>query len=164
MSNWSPPRPCGDASSPWPDGSPAQRANSPCTCHNAGPGKTSSVAPWQDSAPSRSQPDGGNQPADPPSGPRNIPANSHQPGPRGTLPAHRLPNYARHDHGGPPEPCRCDHVTPPASPSVESNLPHSPSLAHHPWCQRQRPSLRWIRAYPSFLVSTPVTIASVDSG
>ena len=25
-------------------------------------------------------------------------------------------------------------------------LPISPYLAHHPWCQRQRPSLRWIRA------------------
>ena len=49
------------------------------------PWKTSSVAPWQDSAPSRSQPDGGNQPADPPSGPRNIPANSRHPGPRAPL-------------------------------------------------------------------------------
>ena len=134
------------ASSLSPDGSPAQRANSPCICPRAGPGKTSSVVPWQDSAPSRSQPDGGNQPADPPSAPRNIPANSHQPGPRGTLLAHRLPNYARRDHGGPPESCRCGYLTPPASPSVESNLPRSPSLAHHPWFQPQRPSLRWIRA------------------
>ena len=25
-------------------------------------------------------------------------------------------------------------------------LARSPSLTHHPWCQRQRPSLRWIRA------------------
>ena len=28
---------------------------------------------------------------------------------------------------------------------LESGLPRSPSLAHHPWCQRQRTSLRWIR-------------------
>ena len=28
---------------------------------------------------------------------------------------------------------------------LESDLPCSPSLAHHPWCQRPRPSLRWIR-------------------
>ena len=29
---------------------------------------------------------------------------------------------------------------------LESGLPRSPSLAHHPWCQRHGPSLRWIRA------------------
>ena len=38
------------ASSPWPDGSPARRAASPCICPRAGPGRTSSVAPWHDSA------------------------------------------------------------------------------------------------------------------
>ena len=26
-------------------------------------------------------------------------------------------------------------------------MPRSPSLAHHPWCQRHGPSLRWIRGY-----------------
>ena len=29
---------------------------------------------------------------------------------------------------------------------LESGLAPSPSLTHHPWCQRQCPSLRWIRA------------------
>ena len=29
---------------------------------------------------------------------------------------------------------------------LESGLARSPSLTHNPWCQRQRPSLRWIRA------------------
>ena len=29
---------------------------------------------------------------------------------------------------------------------LESGLPRSPSLAHHPWCQHHGPSLRWIRA------------------
>ena len=32
---------------------------------------------------------------------------------------------------------------------LESGLPRSPSLAHHPWCQRHGPSLRWIRAKES---------------
>ena len=38
-------RPCGDASSPWPDASPARRGASPCICPTAGPGKTSSAPP-----------------------------------------------------------------------------------------------------------------------
>ena len=29
---------------------------------------------------------------------------------------------------------------------LESGQARSPSLAHHPWCQRHGPSLRWIRA------------------
>ena len=45
---WLPPRPCGDASSPWPDASPARPVASPCTFPRAGPGRTSSVTPWSD--------------------------------------------------------------------------------------------------------------------
>ena len=148
VSNWSPPRPCGGVSSPWPDSSPARPAASPCIFPKAGPGETNSVAPWRDCAPCRSLPDrsAGNRPADPPSGPRNIPADSHQLGPRRALPAHRLPNYARHGHCGPPESCRCGYLTPPASPSVGIG----PAPFAFP-C-------------PSSLVSTPATIASVDSG
>ncbi len=44
-----------DGSSPWPDGSPARHAASPCICHSAGLGKPSSVAPCtaaSDSTPS----------------------------------------------------------------------------------------------------------------
>ena len=43
---WQLPRPSAGVSSPWPDGSPAQRGVSPCICHGAGPGKTSSATPW----------------------------------------------------------------------------------------------------------------------
>ena len=53
-----PPRPFGDGSSPWPDGSPARHAASPCICHSAGLGKSSSVAPWHGCEPFHSQPDG----------------------------------------------------------------------------------------------------------
>ena len=74
---------------------------------SAGPGKTSSVAPSLDCAPCHLLPDGGDQPADPPSGPLNVPTNSRQLGPRGTLPAYRLSNSARHSPGGPPSSCRC---------------------------------------------------------
>ena len=52
-----PPRPCGDASAPGPDGSPARPAASLCIFPTAGPGKTSSVPPWSDCAPCRSLPD-----------------------------------------------------------------------------------------------------------
>ena len=54
---WLPPRPCGDASSPWPDASPARPAVSPCTCPRAGPGKTSSTPLSPNYAPSRYPPD-----------------------------------------------------------------------------------------------------------
>ena len=39
-------RPSGGGSSPWPDGSPARHAGSPCIFPSAGLGKPSSVAPW----------------------------------------------------------------------------------------------------------------------
>ena len=54
VSNWQPPRPSDDASSPWPDASPTRRADSPCICLSTGPGKTSSAAPWPDCAHCRS--------------------------------------------------------------------------------------------------------------
>ena len=44
--------------SPWPDGSPARHAASPCICHSAGLGKPSSVAPWHGCERFHSQPDG----------------------------------------------------------------------------------------------------------
>ena len=110
-------------------------------------GRTSSAALWPNCASCRSQPDGGNQqPADPPSRPRNIPANSHQLGPRVALLAHRLSNYARHGHCGPPESCRCGYHTPPISPSVGTG------------------SATFAFPRPSSLVSTPARIALVDSG
>ena len=48
----------GDGSSPWPGGSPARHAASPCICHSAGLGKPSSVAPWHGCERFHSQPDG----------------------------------------------------------------------------------------------------------
>ena len=54
------------------------------------------MAPWLDCEPCHLLPDGGDQPADPPSGQLNIVANSRQLGPPGTLPAYRLSNSARH--------------------------------------------------------------------
>ena len=36
---------------------------------------------------------------------------------------------------------------------LESGQARSPSLAHHPWCQRHGPSLRWIRANACSVVS-----------
>ena len=45
-----------------PDGSPARRAASLCIFPSAGPGKTSSVAPWLDCEQFHSQPDGGRLP------------------------------------------------------------------------------------------------------
>ena len=134
--NWSPPRPCGGGSSLSPDGSPAQRANLPCTCHNAGPGKTSSVAPSLDCEPCHLRPDGGDQPTDPPSGQLNVPANSRQLGPRGTLPAYRLSNSACHRR-------TAASIVPVWLPSrrphphlLGSGWSRTPSLTHHPLCQR----------------------------
>ncbi len=57
VNRWRPPRPFGDASSPWPGASPARRAASPCICLSTGPGTTSSATPWLDCAPCRSLPD-----------------------------------------------------------------------------------------------------------
>ena len=38
---------------------------------------------------------------------------------------------------------------------LDPGLACSPSLAHQPWCQRQRTSLRWIRAYTNAVVTDP---------
>ena len=54
--------PADAASFLWPDGSPARPAASLCICPSAGPGKTSSVAPWHDSARCLSRPDGARPP------------------------------------------------------------------------------------------------------
>ena len=102
VSNWSPPRPSDDASSLSPDGSPVRRAASPCIFQSAGPGKTSSVAPWHDCEQFHSQPDGAPSATDPPSGPRNVSANSRQVSPRASLAASCPDNLAWHHHRGPP--------------------------------------------------------------
>ena len=71
-------RPSGGGSSPWPDGSPARHAGSPCICHSAGLGKPSSVAPWPGCERFHSQLDDPSA-TDPPSGQLNVPANSRHP-------------------------------------------------------------------------------------
>ena len=52
-----PPKPSGDASSPWPDASLARHAASLYIFPKTGPGKTSSATPWHDCAPCHSRPD-----------------------------------------------------------------------------------------------------------
>ena len=124
---------------------PARRAASLYIFPSVGPGKPSSVAPSLDCAPCHSQPDGNPSATDPPSGQLNVPANSHQLGPLGALPAYRLSNSARHGR-------TAAIIVPMWLPSrrprphlLGSGWARSPSLTHHPLCQRQRPSLRWIR-------------------
>ena len=72
---------CGDASSPWPDGSPARPAASPCTCPRAGPGKTNSAPPWRDYAPCHYPPDRPTA-SDPSARPPNCLADLRQAGSR----------------------------------------------------------------------------------
>ena len=75
-------------------------------------------------------------PTDPPSGQLNVTANSRQPSPPGALSAYRLSNSARHGR-------TAANIVPMWLPSrrphphlLESGLPRSPSLTHHPLCQR----------------------------
>ena len=51
VSRWQPPRPSGDAYSPWPDASPAKPVATPCISPKAGLGKIGSALPWLDYAP-----------------------------------------------------------------------------------------------------------------
>ena len=92
---------------------------------------------------------------DPLTGQPIVPANSHQLGPRGTLPAYCLsipsPMAAR-----PPSSCQCGCLTPPSSPSIgigpgpfafpypSSHLIPVPII---PGINDRDVSLRWIRAY-----------------
>ena len=147
---WRPPRPSGGGSSPSPDGSPARPAASPCIFPSVGPGKPSSVVPWHGCEQFYSQPDG------------TAGVNAD-----GDLT--RSPDYPTASQTCArlvPERLLL-HATLTISPSIatvgryhrscvatsrrlhphllESGLPRSPSLAHHPWCQRHGPSLRWIR-------------------
>ena len=95
------------------------------------------MTPWHDCAPCHLLPDGGDQPADPPSGQLNVPTNSRQLDPLGTLPAYRLSNYVRHGR-------TAAIIVPVWLPSrrphphlLESGWARTPSLTHHPLCQRQ---------------------------
>ena len=55
---------------------------------------------------------------DPLTGQPIVPANSHQLGPRGTLPAYRLSIPPPHMADRPPSSCQCGCLTPPSSPSI----------------------------------------------
>ena len=108
------------------------------------PWENRSVAPWLDCEQFHSQPDGtAGVNAD---GDLTVPANSRQPSPRRAFLAHRISNYARHGHCGPPSSCLGAYFMPPSSPSIGT----WPGLFALP-C-------------PSTLVSTPAHTASVDSG
>ena len=104
----------------------------------AGPGKTSSVAPWPDCEPFPYQPDGAPSAPDPSTGqPLGLSANSGQPSPPVPRPACRLAVFACRRHCG-PSPCHCrDHRPLPSTPSIGIG----PSPFAFP--------------YPSILVSTP---------
>ena len=133
---------------------PARPAASLCICPSVGPGKPSSVAPWHGCERLHSQPDCWSA-TDPPSGQRNVPptrASSVREGlllhaalaispSAATAGRHRrvwVPT-SRHPH---------PHL-------LEPGLACLPSLAHQPLCQRQRTSLRWIRANARSRYSAP---------
>ena len=104
VSRWRPPRPSGGGSSPWPDGSPARPAASPCICHRAGRGRRSSAAPWPGSEPFHSQPDGTRLPPTRPAhnrGPRKLAP------PRSASGSFRVPGRTDHPLGPAASPCIC---------------------------------------------------------
>ena len=104
------------------------------------------MAPWHDCAPCHFQPDGAPSAADPPSGPLNVPANSRHVSPRGAPLACPLPNSARLATAGRHHRACAAASRRPHHHLLESGLARSPSPTHQPLCQRQRQSLRWIRA------------------
>ena len=108
--------------------------------------------PWQNQFNStlarlRTLPDGGNQPPDPPAHGTSPPTRTNS-----VREGHSLPTACRIT----PDMATAGHQNRvgvatsrrPHPHRLASDLPRSPSLAHHPWCQRQRPSFRWIRANP----------------
>ena len=149
MSRWGPPKPSDDASSLWPDGSPARRAASLYIFPSVGPGKPSSVAlsliarPATDGLTASSA----TAPASPPS-PTRLPnrlKDSRQVGPRASLAAFCPDHLAQHHHRGPPtSPLRAYRTLHSAKsigikPSPLFLLPLIPCLTH------MATSLRWIR-------------------
>ena len=117
----------------------------PCICPSVGPGKPSSVAPSLDCEPCHSQPDGARLPL------TRHPANGTSPPTRARSASERLLRHAALTISpsaaiaGPQHPLGVATSRRPHPHLLESGLPRSPSLAHHPWCQRHGPSLRWIR-------------------
>ena len=101
-------------------------------------------------APCHSQPDGAPSAADPPSGPLNVPpTRAKSVREERLLPApYRIPpamaTAGRHHRACAPTSRRPHHHL------LESGLARSPSPTHQPLCQRQRQSLRWIRAKEKF--------------
>ena len=137
-SNWSPPRPCGDASSPSPDASPVPPAASPCICPSAGPGKPTSCRPWPGCAPCRSLPDATAGVRPPLHDLTAVPLTGASP----TRQCHFLPatwpispitaTAGRHIFTG----VATGHHPQPHL--LASGLARSPSLTRHPYCQRPR--------------------------
>ena len=69
------------------------------------------------------------------------------PGRQGGHPAACVNSRPARATAGPIIPCLCGYLTPCTNPHLlESGQASSPSLTHHhPWCQHQGPSLRWIQ-------------------
>ena len=126
------------------------------------PWETSSVAPWHDCEQFHSQPDGAPSAADPPSGPLNVPANSRQVSPRGAPRACPLPNSARLATAGRHHRACAAASRRPHHHLLESGLARSPSPTHQPLCQRQRQSLRWIRANYNWPLVSRIHMASIQ--
>ena len=114
-------KPLGDASFPWPEGSPARRAASPCICPRAGPGRTS-VAPWHDSARCLSRPDGARSPL------TQLPRTRARSGPRVLL-AVSSRHLAHHSHAGRYQKRRQTAGQPPIYPN---SSPNRASVTLHP--------------------------------
>ena len=101
------------------------------------------MTPWHDCAPCHFLPDGSPSATDPPCGQLNVPANSVREG-------HCLPTACRIPPamaiaGRHHRVCVATSRRPHPH-LLGSGCARTPSLAHQPLCQRQRPSLRWIRA------------------
>ena len=133
---------------------PARPAASFCICPSVGPGKPSSVAPWHGCERFHSQPDCRSA-TDPPSGQRNVPPTRASSVREGLLLHAALaisPSAAtagRHRRV-------CVAISRSPHPHLsESGLDRSPSFIHQRSCQRQRPSLQWIRANARSRYSAP---------
>ncbi len=136
-SNWSPPSPAAlllHRRTPHPHRTPPHPASP-----SAGPGKTSSVAPWPDCAPFPYQPDGAPSAPDPSTGqPQGLSRKLIQPSPPVPLPACRRAVFAGRRHCRPPPGHWRGHRALPSTPSI--------GTGPGPFAFPATPvSLRWIR-------------------
>ena len=106
---------------------------------SVGPGKPSSVAPWPDCEPCHSQPDcrSATDPTSPPTRARSANERLLLHAALAISPSAATAGHHRRV---------CVAISRSPHPHLlESGLDRSPSFTHQPLCQRQHPSLRWIR-------------------